>query len=218
MADVVVAPSPLHVDYVCRTLKRTIQVAAQNCSQSGPGAFTGEISAAMLWDFGVSWVIAGHSERRAKYGEDSKTVANKVSMAQASGLRVIACIGETLADRKAGNTLDVIFEQLGAISATKPNWANLVVAYEPVWAIGTGVAATKAQVQEVHAAIRAWVAKQVSAPVAAAVHIIYGGSVKPTNCDELIALQDVDGFLVGGASLKPLDFGEIINAPVKSKL
>jgi len=217
--DAVVAPTALHIDYVHTHLTH-IQVSAQNCAAAPKpeGAFTGEISAAQLRDFGVRWVILGHSERRQIYGESCSVVAQKISIALKSGLSVIACLGETLAERKAEQTIEVVVRQLKAIadavvaSGEGDAWSRVVLAYEPVWAIGTGVVASPDQAQAVHAEIRKSLATSYGASVATTTRIIYGGSVKPDNCDALIALADVDGFLVGGASLVPADFVRILNA------
>ncbi|KAK1948471.1 Triosephosphate isomerase [Phytophthora citrophthora] len=192
--DVVVVPPSLHLGQVQQLLQRDIAVCAQNVSLTGLGAFTGEIAAEQLVDFGISWTITGHSERRAYYGETDEIVAKKTKRALDLGLQVIFCIGETLEQRKEGQTLD---------------WERVVIAYEPVWAIGTGVVATSAQAQEAHQKLRQWIASNVSAGVANGVRNIYGGSVNGKNCKELITLADVDGFLVGGASLKP-EFDTII--------
>lgn len=182
---------------------------AQNVSQFDKGAYTGEVSASMLRDFGCAFVIVGHSERRALFGEDDATVAAKFSAAQAGGLTPILCVGETLAERDAGRTFAVVERQLEAVlSRSGPAaFRHAVIAYEPVWAIGTGKTATPAQAQEVHAFIRAWLRKADPA-VAEGVSILYGGSVKATNAAELFAMPDVDGGLIGGASL---DAGEFVN-------
>jgi triosephosphate isomerase len=211
-SDVVVSPVSLHLDWVKANLSAPFQVAAQNCSLTGTGAFTGEIAPQQLVDFGLEWVILGHSERRAMFHEGSELVANKVANAQAAGLSVIACIGETLDQREANQTNDVVSAQLGAIAGKVANWDKIVIAYEPVWAIGTGKTATPEQAQEVHAFLRKWLNDNVNADVAGKMRIIYGGSVKPGNAVELFGQADVDGFLVGGASLKAGDFGAIIKA------
>jgi len=181
-------------------------VAAQNCWEKGPGAYTGEVGCEMLKDIGVPWVILGHSERRALCGESDEIVADKVVAALAQGLKVIACIGETLEQREAGQTIAVCERQLQAIVDKVGDWSDVVVAYEPVWAIGTGKVATPAQAQDVHAAVRAFMASKIGAEAAGALRIQYGGSVNPGNCDELAGMEDIDGFLVGGASLKADDF------------
>ncbi|KAG6953629.1 hypothetical protein JG687_00012294, partial [Phytophthora cactorum] len=211
--DVIVAPPSLHLDQVQQLLQRDIAVCAQNVSLTGLGAFTGEIAAEQLVDFGISWTITGHSERRAYYGETDEVVAKKTKRALDLGLQAIFCIGETLEQRKAGQTLDVLTRQTKALAAiiSEKEWERVVIAYEPVWAIGTGVVATAVQAQEAHQKLRQWIATDVSATVAERVRIIYGGSVNGKNCQELIRLEDVDGFLVGGASLKP-EFDTIIRS------
>ncbi|KAG7391216.1 hypothetical protein PHYPSEUDO_005577 [Phytophthora pseudosyringae] len=211
--DVVVAPPSLHLDLVLQLLQRHIAVCAQDVSLTGLGAFTGEIAAEQLADFGISWTITGHSERRAYYGETDEAAAKKTKRALDLGLQVIFCIGETLEQREAGRTLDVLTRQTKALATIidEKEWGRVVIAYEPVWAIGTGVVATPAQAQEAHQRLRLWIASNVSSGVASSVRIIYGGSVNGKNCKELIGLADVDGFLVGGASLKP-EFDTIIRS------
>ncbi|KAF8754711.1 Triose-phosphate isomerase [Rhizoctonia solani] len=175
------------------------------------GAFTGEISPTQLIDAGIHWVILGHSERRTLFGETDEVVADKTKAALAAGLSVILCIGETLNEREAGITKDVCERQLAAVKAKISDWSKIVIAYEPVWAIGTGKVATCQQAQDAHKDIRSWVASNVSSQVAEEIRIIYGGSVNAGNCKESASQQDVDGFLVGGASLKP-EFVDIVNA------
>ena len=189
------------------------ELGAQNLSEQAPGAFTGEVAAEMLLDVGCRWVIVGHSERRAIYGETDELVASKAARAIALGLRPIVCIGETLAERDAGRTLEVVGRQLAAVLAQCPaeQLARGALAYEPVWAIGTGRTATPAQAQEVHAAIRAQLA-QADALAAPRTRILYGGSVKPGNAGELFAQRDIDGGLIGGASLLAADFAAICAA------
>ncbi len=180
---------------------------AQNLSEHAQGAYTGEVSASMLGDFGCQYVIVGHSERRALYGETDALVAAKFAAALKGGLTPILCVGETLAEREAGVTDAVVTRQLDAVIAVSgvAAFAKAVVAYEPVWAIGTGRTATPEQAQEVHARIRARFAAG-DAAVAAALPILYGGSVKPGNAAELFAKPDIDGGLIGGASLVASDF------------
>jgi triosephosphate isomerase len=173
----------------------------------------------MLLDSGVKWTLTGHSERRIGFGipgETNELVGRKTAVAVRAGLSVIACIGEQLADRESGATLAVVSAQLAAISAqlSAEEWAKVVIAYEPVWAIGTGKVATPEQAEETHRQIREWVAENVSAEVAGSVRIIYGGSVKGSNCRTLIACPNIDGFLVGGASLLP-EFVEIIKVSIQ---
>ncbi|TMS34837.1 hypothetical protein L596_002348 [Steinernema carpocapsae] len=209
--DVVVAPPAPYLVYVKEQLKSSVEVAAQNCYKVPKGAFTGEISPAMVKDLGLKWVILGHSERRHVFGESDCLIADKTVHAIESGLDVVFCIGEKLEEREAGHTKNVNFRQLQAIVDRKVNWDKIVIAYEPVWAIGTGKTASPEQAQEVHAWIREFLKEKVSADVAEKVRIIYGGSVTAENCVELGKKPDIDGFLVGGASLKP-DFVKIINA------
>jgi triosephosphate isomerase len=210
--DVVVAPSVIHVAQAVEHFKNTgIHVAVQNVSKAKNGAFTGEISAEMVKDFGLGWTIIGHSERRHKYGETDADIAEKVKLAEAAGLKVIFCIGELLEERKAGKTDEVCRTQMMAVIPVVQDWENIVIAYEPVWAIGTGVVATPEEAQEAHAAVRGLLASTVSAEVAEKTRILYGGSVTPENSAELFGKEDVDGFLVGGASLKP-SFADIVKA------
>ena len=186
---------------------------AQNVSQYDKGAYTGEVSAAMLVDFRCRYVIVGHSERRALYGEDSATVALKFKAARAAGLIPILCVGETLDQRESAVTEQVVAEQLDAVIALEGVNAldKLVVAYEPVWAIGTGKTATPAQAQDVHAFIRGRIAAR-NPEVAAGLQILYGGSVKANNAEELFAMPDIDGGLIGGASLIADEFITICRA------
>lgn len=186
---------------------------AQNLSEQVSGAFTGEVSAAMLKDFGCRYVIVGHSERRALYGEDDGLVAKKFKQALAGGLVPILCVGETLAQRESGQTAEVVATQLDAVldAAGVEVFAGAVVAYEPVWAIGTGLTASPAQAQAVHEGIRARLVAR-NAEVAAGVRVLYGGSVKAGNAAELFAMPDIDGALVGGASLVAEEFVAICRA------
>jgi triosephosphate isomerase len=190
-----------------------VRWGAQNLSEHAAGAFTGEVGASMLLDFACSFVIVGHSERRALYGETDATVAQKAKAALAAGLTPIVCVGETLAEREAGRTAGVVSRQLGVVLDVLgvQGIAASVVAYEPVWAIGTGRTATPGQAQEVHAAIRAQVSG-LDTGVAAKLRILYGGSVKGSNARELFSMADVDGGLIGGASLVLADFLAICNA------
>ncbi|CAD7941750.1 unnamed protein product [Amoebophrya sp. A25] len=201
--DVVLAATALHIPLVKEKLDAKFKVAAQNCSKEKEGAFTGEITCGMIADCGLEWTLVGHSERRHKYGETDADMALKVEKALAAGLNVIMCIGELLEERQAEKTTDVCKTQLLAIAPKVSDWSKVVIAYEPVWAIGTGVVATPQQAQDAHKACREILASAVSAEVAASVRIQYGGSVTPDNCAELMSCPDVDGFLVGGASLKP---------------
>lgn len=209
---VIGVPAP-YLDFVRTEMKPEFAVAAQNCHNAEKGAFTGEISPGMAKDCGASWAIIGHSERREFFGETNEIVAKKTAFVVEQGLQVIACVGEKLADREADKTMDVINAQMKAIADEVKGdaWSKVVIAYEPVWAIGTGKTASPEQAQEVHAKIRAWLKEKVSEDIANATRILYGGSVKPANCNDLGKCADIDGFLVGGASLKP-DFTTVINA------
>lgn len=191
-----------------------VAVGAQNlCDKDGPGAYTGEVSAAMLADVGCSHVIVGHSERRALYGEDDDVVAVKFAAAQDAGLVPVLCVGETLAEREADATDEVLRRQLGTVLAEcgVAAFANAVLAYEPVWAIGTGRTATPEQAQAAHAFLRSMIDHE-DATIAARVRILYGGSVKPDNAAQLFGCADVDGALVGGASLAADSFLAICRA------
>lgn len=212
--DVLVCPPAVYVAEVAAKLQgKGIAVGAQSLCAEAVGAFTGEVSAAMLKDVGCSYVLVGHSERRSLYAEDSALVARKFVAAQTQGLVPVLCVGETLQQREAGQTFAVITEQLDAVvkAAGIAAFAAAVVAYEPVWAIGTGLTATPEQAQEVHAFIRQSLAK-LNADVATGVRILYGGSVKGANAAELFTKPDVDGGLVGGASLKADEFLKICAA------
>ena len=191
-----------------------IALAAQNCHAEGAGAFTGEISAEMLKDLGVSYVILGHSERRQLFGETDDGVNKKIHAVLKVGMLPIVCVGETLQEREGGRTLDVVSSQVrGALKGfSAADGARFVVAYEPVWAIGTGKTATSRQAQEVHAHIRGLLNELWGGDTAGQVRIQYGGSVKPDNAAELLGQADIDGALVGGASLKAADFAGIIKA------
>ena len=211
--ECVVAPASLHLGLVQSHLRNAkFALAAQNCHTKS-GAFTGEVSIELLLDAGIRTVIIGHSERRALFGESNDVVAAKVERCAAAHMHVIACCGETLQEREAGRTNEVVLAQLNAINAKLPPglWATVTIAYEPVWAIGTGKVATPEQAQEVHAVIRNWLGRAVSADAARATRVLYGGSVTAKNAAQLYAQPDINGFLVGGASLKP-EFVEIINA------
>uniref|UniRef100_A0A7E4ZWI9 Triosephosphate isomerase n=1 Tax=Panagrellus redivivus TaxID=6233 RepID=A0A7E4ZWI9_PANRE len=209
--DIVVAPPAPYLASVKAALQHNIKVAAQNAYKVPKGAFTGEISPAMLKDLGLEWVILGHSERRHVFGETDALIADKTVHALESGLQVVFCIGEKLEEREAGKTKEVNFRQLQAIVDKKVDFSKIVIAYEPVWAIGTGKTASPEQAQEVHAWIREFLKEKVSDAVSASTRVIYGGSVTADNAAELAKKPDIDGFLVGGASLKP-DFVKIINA------
>src|SRR5690606_2856241 len=191
-----------------------IAVAAQNMHQADGGAYTGEISADMLKSVGVETVILGHSERRQYFKETDALLANKVDAALRNNMRVIFCVGEQLADRKNKQHLNVVYYQLkdALYHLPKSAWKNIVIAYEPVWAIGTGETASPDQAQEMHQYIREQIAHQYDQEVANNVSILYGGSVKPDNAQEIFSKPDVDGGLIGGASLQVADFVSIIDA------
>ncbi|KAF1921632.1 Triosephosphate isomerase [Ampelomyces quisqualis] len=209
--EVVVAPPALYLLLAREHLRKGLEVAAQNIFDKPSGAFTGEISADQLKDSGITWTILGHSERRVLLQEDDQFVASKTKAALDCGLGVILCCGESLEQREANKTIEVVTRQLKAVADKVKDWSKIVVAYEPIWAIGTGKVATTEQAQEVHKALRAWLQKEVSAEAAQQTRILYGGSVSEKNCSELAKQPDIDGFLVGGASLKPA-FVDIINA------
>ena len=214
-AQVIVAPTSINLQAAVATLQdSTIQVAAQNMHQEEKGAYTGEISASMLKDTGVHTVILGHSERRAYFHESDELLAQKVNTALSHELQVIFCFGEELEDRKSGKHFDVVERQLknAIFHLTASQWSQIVLAYEPVWAIGTGETASPEQAQEMHAFIRKTVQDSYDATTAGQVTILYGGSVKPSNAKDIFSKPDVDGGLIGGASLKADDFFEIVNA------
>jgi triosephosphate isomerase (TIM) len=210
-AEIVVAPPFTALGAVGRTLAGSnVKLAAQNVHPEKQGAFTGEVSPPMLVELGCAYAIVGHSERRALFGESSAFVAQKAAALLAHGVLPIVCVGETLAEREAGRTFEILEGQLmgSLVEIPASRAADVVIAYEPVWAIGTGKTATPAIAQEAHAMIRAWLDKRFGA-VAQRVRIQYGGSVKPDNAAELMAQPDIDGALVGGASLDPISFARI---------
>ena len=214
----VLCPPYVYLGEVARALKGTpLQLAAQNVCAGAQGAYTGEVSAGMLKDIGCQYTLVGHSERRALYGEDDGMVARKFAAALAGGLTPILCVGEQLAERDADQTHTVIGRQLDAVLGVSgvAALARAVVAYEPVWAIGTGRTATPAQAQDVHAFVRGRVAA-LDASIAAGLRVLYGGSVKASNAAELFAMPDVDGGLVGGASLKAEEFLAIWSAAAEA--
>lgn len=214
-AEVMVAPTFVNLEGAVVALEDSeIEVIAQNMHFEDSGAYTGEVSAAMLLNIGVSTVILGHSERRALFGETDEMLHKKVKAALARNMRVLFCFGEELADRKAGNHFKVVEGQLknALFSLPKESWGSLVLAYEPVWAIGTGETASPEQAQEMHEFLRKTIATACDAAIAASVPILYGGSVKPGNAREIFSKPDVDGGLIGGASLVAEDFIAIVNA------
>jgi len=212
--EVVICPVALHLESVSKAVRPEIVVGAQNCWVESKGAFTGEISPSQIKDLGIDWVILGHSERRDIFQENDDLISRKTSLALKTGLSVIACVGEHKEEREAMKTEEVVFRQLKAIAANvaADQWKSVVIAYEPVWAIGTGLTATPDMAQEVHIAIRKWLKENVSAEVANATRVIYGGSVKGANALDLAKMPDIDGFLVGGASLIGAEFLTIINS------
>ncbi|KAL7082095.1 hypothetical protein ACP275_14G079300 [Erythranthe tilingii] len=214
--EVVVSPPFVFLPIVKTLLRSDFSIAAQNCWVRKGGAFTGEISVEMLLNLGVPWVILGHSERRLVLNESNDFVGDKVAYAVDQGLNVIACVGETLEQRESGSTMAVVASQTKSIAERVSSWSNIVLAYEPVWAIGTGKVATPSQAQQVHMELRKWLNDNAGAQVAASMRIIYGGSVNGANCKELAMQPDVDGFLVGGASLKP-EFVDIIKSATVKK-
>ncbi|HYC72548.1 MAG TPA: triose-phosphate isomerase [Opitutaceae bacterium] len=215
--DVVLCPPFTALESVGRALEgQAVKLGAQNMHPEKNGAFTGEISAEMLRTLYVTHVILGHSERRTLFGETDAFINKKVLAALANQLKPILCVGETLAERDAGITLDIVARQVeSCLQGVKPDQiTTVIIAYEPVWAIGTGRNATAAQAQEVHAFIRDQVTKLYGAPLAQKVRILYGGSMKPANAAELLAEKDVDGGLIGGASLEARSFTDLVKAAV----
>lgn len=214
-AEVVIIPPYTYINAISRMLADSpIKTGAQNCSNHASGAYTGEVSAAMIKSCGGQYVIIGHSERRQYFNEHNDWLARKVDAALNEQLRVIYCCGETLEEREAGNYKQVIEKQIseGLFHLNAVQFANVMIAYEPVWAIGTGKTATTDQAQEVHAFIRSLIATKYGTSVADATTILYGGSVKPDNAAELFSAPDIDGALVGGASLQSRSFTDIVKA------
>lgn len=208
--DMLIAPPFTLLDSIVgATAGSGVWIAGQDCSVYEKGAHTGDVSPTMLKDLGCGGVIVGHSERRTDHGETDALVKEKASAALKVGLGVIICIGETLAERDAGKTLEVVGRQVHGSLPTEATAGRVVIAYEPVWAIGTGKTPTTDDVEEVHAFIRSQIAEVLGAETAEKMQILYGGSVKPSNARELLALADVDGALIGGASLKAEDFWAI---------
>lgn len=214
-AEVMVSPTFVNLASCAEALKGSkIEVAAQNMHFAASGAYTGEISAGMLLGIGINTVILGHSERRAYFGEDDELLAKKVTAALDNGMRIIFCFGEELEQRQAGEHFSVVESQLknALFSLDAAAWKHIVLAYEPVWAIGTGETASPEQAQEMHAFIRKTISGAYSDEVADEVTILYGGSVKPGNAAEIFSKPDVDGGLIGGAALKAEDFLAIVAA------
>jgi len=212
-AEVVLCPPATLVRSMARVCAdNCITIGAQDCHQNQSGAHTGDISAEMLADAGAEYVIVGHSERRETYGETDEMVRRKATAAWAAGLRAIVCIGESGEERHAANTLDIIGGQLAASVPDAATGENLVIAYEPIWAIGTGLTPTLGDIGEVHDFIRARLERRFGNGVGRSVRLLYGGSMNPGNATEIIRVPNVDGGLVGGASLKAADFSKIIAA------
>jgi triosephosphate isomerase len=212
--EVVIAPTFVNIAAAVAATKGTnVGIGAQNLYWKNEGAFTGEVSAPMIAAVGADWVIIGHSERRQFFGETDQTVLQKTVAALEAGLKPIVCVGEMLADREAGKTEDVLVGQFqgGIAGLTPEQFARIVIAYEPVWAIGTGKTATPEIAADAHKCIRAQVKAKFGAAAADAVRILYGGSVKPDNVKSLMAQPDIDGALVGGASLQADSFASIVN-------
>ena len=213
--EIIVAPTFINLASAVQHLEFTnIEVAAQNMHQAQNGAFTGEVSADMLRSIGVNTVILGHSERRAYFHETDAIIANKVDTALQNYLQVIFCFGEELKDRQANNHFNIVENQLrdGLFQLDKFSWSNIILAYEPIWAIGTGETASPQQVQDMHHFIRETIRKSFGSDIAEDLSILYGGSVKPDNAREIFSQPDVDGGLIGGAALKADDFSMIVNA------
>ena len=213
--DVIICTPFIHLAPVAGLIKDSvIALGAENCADKASGAYTGEVSAEMVKSTGAEYVILGHSERRAYYHETPEILKEKINLALANGLKVIFCIGEVLEERESGKQNEVVKAQLegSLFELTKEQFANIVLAYEPVWAIGTGKTATAEQAEEMHAFIRSVIAEKFGAEAAENVSILYGGSCKPGNAKEIFAKGDVDGGLIGGAALKAADFKGIIDA------
>jgi len=212
--DVVIAPPFLHLTEISKVVGNKVDVSAQNCAAEASGAYTGEVSAAMLQSAGIPCVIIGHSERRTYYGDTDDILARKVVQALANELKPIFCIGETLSERDSGITFEVVNTQIekGLFHLTAEDFSKAVIAYEPVWAIGTGRTATNEQAQEVHAFIRKTIAEKYGEEIADNTTILYGGSCNENNAQGLFACPDIDGGLIGGASLVAEKFIKIVTA------
>lgn len=204
----------IHLNSLAKLGGDVVKIGAQNCHQNDSGAFTGEISATMIKSVGCEYVIIGHSERRQYFAENNELLAQKTIKALENGLTPIFCIGETLDERNNGSYFDVLKAQLeqGIFGLSTGDFSKVVIAYEPVWAIGTGLTATSGQAQEVHAYIREEIAAKYNSEIAEDTTILYGGSCNPKNAAELFAQPDIDGGLIGGASLKSRDFVDIVKA------
>lgn len=212
---VIICTPFIHLASVAEIVKDSaIELGAENCADKEKGAYTGEVSAEMVKSTGAQWVILGHSERREYYNETPEILKEKVQLALANGLKVLFCIGETLEEREANKQNEVVKAELAGsvFNLSAEEWKNIVIAYEPIWAIGTGKTATAEQAEEIHAYIRSCVAEVYGQEVADDTTILYGGSCKASNAPELFAKPDIDGGLIGGASLKAADFKGIIDA------
>ena len=212
---VIICTPFIHLASVAEIVKDSaIELGAENCADKEKGAYTGEVSAEMVKSTGAQWVILGHSERREYYNETPEILKEKVQLALANGLKVLCCIGETLEEREANKQNEVVKAELAGsvFNLSAEEWKNIVIAYEPIWAIGTGKTATAEQAEEIHAYIRSCVAEVYGQEVADDTTILYGGSCKASNAPELFAKPDIDGGLIGGASLKAADFKGIIDA------
>jgi len=212
-AEVVVAPSAPYIFYVKENLKApNVQIALQNCYTQTFGSFTGEVSAVMGADVGCRWVILGHPERRTKFGEEDEFIGKKIKhVLSTTNLSVIACLCELTEDRRQNKTEEIVSKQMKAIADNVDDWSRVVIAYEALWTLDTGKPATPDQAQEVVGGIRKWLKENVSSEVAESTRILYAGYVSASNCKEFSEKPDIDGFLVGGASLKP-EFVQIVNA------
>lgn len=212
--QLIVFPSFTNIVSVVNSIDYSINVGAQNCHESKSGAYTGEVSVDMIQSTGATVILVGHSERRAYYGETNELLAKKVDAVLAADMQVVYCCGETLPEREANNHFRVIESQIseGLFHLDESGISEVVIAYEPVWAIGTGVTASSEQAQEVHAFIRSLIAKKYGNEIAEQISILYGGSCNPKNAEELFRQKDVDGGLIGGAALKANDFIQIANS------
>ncbi|MDC1108699.1 triose-phosphate isomerase [Flavobacteriaceae bacterium] len=213
--EVMVAPSFVSLKTAIDSLNdNDIEVVSQNVHQSNDGAYTGEVSAKMLSSIGIKTTIIGHSERREYFNETHEVLKNKVDISLQNSIKIIFCFGEELKDRKTNNHFNIISNQISEslFHLSPSDWNNIILAYEPIWAIGTGETASSDQVQEMHSFIRNFIAQKYSNELAQKISILYGGSVKPNNAKEIFSMTDVDGGLIGGASLKSKDFFSIVNS------
>lgn len=213
--EVMVAPSFVSLKTAIDSLNdNDIEVVSQNVHQSNDGAYTGEVSAKMLSSIGIKTTIIGHSERREYFSETHEVLKNKVDISLQNSIKIIFCFGEELKDRKTNNHFNIISNQISEslFHLSSSDWNNIILAYEPIWAIGTGETASSDQVQEMHSFIRNFIAQKYSNELAQKISILYGGSVKPNNAKEIFSMTDVDGGLIGGASLKSKDFFSIVNS------